>query len=66
MIITYMFSLIDMVVSGIPVRTGLHAREVANMSLDIVAACKVFVIPHRPGESLKIRVGLHTGKNKLN
>ena len=55
-----------MVVSGIPVRTGLHAREVANMSLDIVAACKVFVIPHRPGESLKIRVGLHTGKNKFN
>ena len=53
---------IDMVVSGIPTRTGLHAREIANMALEIVAACKVFVIPHRPNEPLKIRVGLHSGK----
>ncbi|XP_071147062.1 atrial natriuretic peptide receptor 1-like [Mytilus edulis] len=50
-----------MVVSGIPTRTCLHAREISNMSLEIVAACKVFVIPHRPSEPLKIRVGLHSG-----
>lgn len=52
---------LDMVVSGIPTRTGLHAREIANMAIEIVAACKVFVIPHRPSEPLKIRVGLHSG-----
>lgn len=54
--------IIDMVVSGIPTRTAFHAREIANMALEIVAACKVFVIPHRPSEPLKIRVGLHSGK----
>lgn len=50
-----------MVVSGIPKRTIFHAREVGNMALDLVAACKVFEIPHRPNEALKIRVGLHSG-----
>ncbi|XP_069127745.1 atrial natriuretic peptide receptor 2-like [Argopecten irradians] len=50
-----------MVVSGIPNRTVFHAREVSNMALDLVAACKVFEIPHRPNDPLKIRVGLHSG-----
>ncbi|KAJ8305357.1 hypothetical protein KUTeg_015902 [Tegillarca granosa] len=53
-----------MVVSGIPLRTTFHAREVSNMALDLVEACKVFVIPHKPGEPLKVRVGLHSGKHK--
>ncbi|KAK3089985.1 hypothetical protein FSP39_008227, partial [Pinctada imbricata] len=52
---------IYMVVSGIPTRTPFHAREVANMAIDLVAACQVFEIPHRPKEPLKIRVGLHSG-----
>lgn len=50
-----------MVVSGIPIFTEHHASEVAQMSIDIVKACEVFVIPHMPEEPLKIRVGLHTG-----
>ncbi|XP_052777167.1 atrial natriuretic peptide receptor 2-like [Mya arenaria] len=50
-----------MVVSGIPLATPYHAREIADMSIDLVAACKVFTIPHMPGEPLKIRVGLHSG-----
>ena len=54
-----------MVVSGIPVATPFHAREVANMAIDLVEACTVFTIPHMPCEPLKIRVGLHSGKYNL-
>lgn len=50
-----------MVVSGIPNITEFHAREMADMAIDLVKACQVFVIPHMPQEPLKIRVGLHTG-----
>ncbi|KAL4235759.1 hypothetical protein ACF0H5_004151 [Mactra antiquata] len=50
-----------MVVSGIPIYTEHHAREIADMSLDIVKASETFVIPHLPDEPLKIRIGLHTG-----
>ena len=56
-----LYCISDMVVSGIPLATPFHAREVADMSLDLVAACRVFTIPHMPGEPLKIRVGLHSG-----
>ena len=51
----------DMVVSGVPKPTLKHAVEIANMALELVDNCKVFSIPHKPGETLKIRVGLHTG-----
>ncbi|KAL4236674.1 Retinal guanylyl cyclase 1 [Mactra antiquata] len=50
-----------MVVSGIPVQTPFHAREVADMAIDLVKASEIFVIPHMPNEPLKIRVGLHSG-----
>lgn len=50
-----------MVVSGIPCRTPFHAREVANMALDLVDECTIFEIPHLPEQPLKIRVGLHSG-----
>ncbi|XP_070196504.1 atrial natriuretic peptide receptor 1-like [Littorina saxatilis] len=50
-----------MVVSGVPEVTEHHARHVALMSLEMVAASKEFVIPHMPTEPLKIRVGLHSG-----
>ena len=57
----------DMVVSGVPETNGdLHAREIAHMSLDLVAECEEFIIPHRPEEKLKIRVGLHSGKQYSN
>ncbi|XP_062592724.1 atrial natriuretic peptide receptor 1-like [Saccostrea cucullata] len=50
-----------MVVSGIPCRTPFHAREVADMAIDLVSECTVFQIPHLPDTPLKIRVGLHSG-----
>ena len=52
-----------MVVSGIPKPNGIrHAREVCQMSLDVRDASRSFVIPHMPGEALKIRIGVHSGE----
>ncbi|XP_041357474.1 atrial natriuretic peptide receptor 1-like [Gigantopelta aegis] len=50
-----------MVVSGVPKIIPYHAKEVADMAIDIVQACREFVIPHRPEEPLQIRVGIHSG-----
>ncbi|KAE8736897.1 hypothetical protein FOCC_FOCC017647, partial [Frankliniella occidentalis] len=51
-----------MVVSGLPVRNGLqHAREVARMALALLYAVRDFKIRHRPGLSLRLRIGLHSG-----
>lgn len=51
-----------MVVSGLPARNGnLHAREIARMSLTLLAAVQKFTIRHRPQEKLKLRIGMHTG-----
>ena len=55
-----------MIVSGVPVKNGdNHAKEIAAVSLDLVQCSKVFVIPHKPKQPLKIRVGIHTGKLHL-
>lgn len=51
-----------MVVSGLPVRNGnIHAREIARLSLALLDAVKTFTIKHRPGEQLRLRIGLHSG-----
>jgi atrial natriuretic peptide receptor A len=51
-----------MVVSGLPIRNGKnHAREVSRLSLALLNAVKSFSIRHRPGEQLKLRIGIHTG-----
>lgn len=51
-----------MVVSGLPTRNGiLHAREIARMSLSLLNAVMSFTIRHRPGEQLKLRIGVHSG-----
>ncbi|VEN37483.1 unnamed protein product [Callosobruchus maculatus] len=51
-----------MVVSGLPLRNGdLHAGEIASMALDLLAAVKNHTIAHRPKETLKLRIGIHTG-----
>ena len=53
-----------MVVSGVPQPNGIyHAHQVACMALDVVKACKAFVIPHRPKEPLVIRIGMHSGQS---
>ena len=52
-----------MVVSGLPKRNdNRHASEVAAMSLHLQNAISEFEIPHLPKETLKLRIGLHTGQ----
>jgi atrial natriuretic peptide receptor A len=51
-----------MVVSGVPRENGiLHASEIANMAIDMIAASQKFKIPHRTDETLQIRCGMHSG-----
>ena len=54
-----------MVVSGLPVRNGnLHAREIARMSLALLDNVFRFKIRHRPGDQLKLRIGIHSGEGE--
>lgn len=51
-----------MVVSGLPIRNGdKHAGQIASMALHLLSAIQNFEIRHRPGERLKLRIGIHTG-----
>ncbi|KAF4520110.1 hypothetical protein B566_EDAN010266 [Ephemera danica] len=51
-----------MVVSGLPIKNGdRHAGEIASMALDLLAAVKNYRVAHRPNETLKLRIGMHTG-----
>ncbi|XP_059481353.1 guanylate cyclase 32E-like isoform X2 [Neocloeon triangulifer] len=51
-----------MVVSGLPIRNkNAHAGEIASMSLHLLAAVRKFSIRHRPGDTLKLRIGIHSG-----
>jgi len=51
-----------MVVSGLPLRNGdLHAGEIASLSLHLLRDIRDFRIHHRPTETLRLRIGLHTG-----
>ena len=52
-----------MVVSGLPIRNGLqHAGEIASMSLHMRREIYNFTIRHKPGQQLKLRIGIHSGK----
>ncbi|KAL5018500.1 hypothetical protein ScPMuIL_004222 [Solemya velum] len=51
-----------MVVGGLPQSNGiLHAGEIASLSLHLLAAIQQFCIRHRPNDTLKLRIGIHTG-----
>uniref|UniRef100_A0A915DTZ4 Guanylate cyclase n=1 Tax=Ditylenchus dipsaci TaxID=166011 RepID=A0A915DTZ4_9BILA len=50
-----------MVVSGLPERHSEHASQIAQMSIALLHKVKSFVIRHRPGEQLKLRIGIHSG-----
>ncbi|XP_076387211.1 receptor-type guanylate cyclase Gyc76C isoform X2 [Megachile rotundata] len=51
-----------MVVSGLPIKNGnRHAGEIASMSLELLNAVKNHTIAHRPQDTLKLRIGIHTG-----
>lgn len=55
-----------MVVSGLPMRNGnRHAAEIARMSLALLNGVRVKTVPHRPGERLLLRIGMHTGLNMV-
>jgi class 3 adenylate cyclase len=50
------------VVSGLPLRNeDLHAGEIASMSLRMLQEIKRLKIRHRPNDTLKLRIGLHSG-----
>ncbi|KAG5673369.1 hypothetical protein PVAND_003425 [Polypedilum vanderplanki] len=51
-----------MVCSGLPIRNGdIHAGEIASMSLHLLEAIREFKIRHRPNDTLKLRIGIHSG-----
>jgi hypothetical protein len=51
-----------MVVSGLPLRNGIrHAGEISSMALDLLTAVHTYRIAHRPNDTLKLRIGIHTG-----
>ncbi|KAH3863877.1 hypothetical protein DPMN_026882, partial [Dreissena polymorpha] len=51
-----------MVCSGLPKRNGInHAGEIASMSLHLLKAIKQFKIRHRPDDTIKLRIGIHSG-----
>lgn len=51
-----------MVVSGLPIRNNdRHVGEIASMALELLNAVKSHKIAHRPNETLKLRIGIHTG-----
>ncbi|XP_033095475.1 uncharacterized protein LOC117100036 [Anneissia japonica] len=51
-----------MVASGIPKRNGNnHGSEIALLALDLLRCIKSVGIPHKPGYSMTIRIGIHTG-----
>lgn len=50
------------VASGLPQRNdGKHVIEIARAALDLRDRLARFKIPHRPGRSLEMRVGIHSG-----
>ncbi|OWA53831.1 Guanylyl cyclase GC-E [Hypsibius exemplaris] len=52
----------DLIASGIPTPNGTkHATEIAKLSIDMMKAFTGFRLPHRPSESLQVRIGLHSG-----
>ncbi|CAD5113786.1 DgyrCDS2954 [Dimorphilus gyrociliatus] len=50
-----------MVAAGVPIRSDGHAKEVANLALDVKDATEDFVIPHLPERNLLLRIGAHCG-----
>ena len=42
-----------------------HAGEIASMSMNLLTAIKSFKVRHKPNESLKLRIGVHSGTENL-
>ena len=50
-----------MVVSGLPERNELHAAHVCSLALQLLEEVKSFKISHRPNDTLRLRIGIHSG-----
>ena len=51
-----------MVVSGLPKpNEGRHIAEICSLALNLLDEVSRFTIRHRPDETLKLRIGIHTG-----
>jgi len=51
-----------MVVSGLPEpNAGRHIFEICSMALQLLDQVSHFTIRHRPEETLKLRIGIHSG-----
>ena len=51
-----------MVVSGLPKpNENRHIVEICSMALQLLDEVSHFTIHHRPDETLKLRIGIHTG-----
>lgn len=52
-----------MIVSGLPHRNGRrHAAEIGKLSIELLEDIVKFTIPHLPMETVRLRIGVHTGK----
>ena len=50
------------VASGVPTRNGSrHAQEIISMAISLLKESQFFVIPHLPLQTMKMRIGIHTG-----
>ena len=48
--------------SGLPKpNAGRHIAEISSMALDLLDQVSRFTIRHRPDETLKLRIGIHSG-----
>uniref|UniRef100_A0A914DB42 Guanylate cyclase domain-containing protein n=1 Tax=Acrobeloides nanus TaxID=290746 RepID=A0A914DB42_9BILA len=48
-------------VSGLPRRNGNeHAKNIADMALAFIKSLNRFSIPHLPGQTINLRIGIHT------
>ena len=53
-----------MMTSGVPERNGnTHAGEIATVCLDMMSRINDFKILDKPGHTLQLRIGIHTGKS---
>ena len=51
-----------MVVSGLPERNEDHCYQIMSMASDLLNKVNEFIIPHKPHQRLRLRIGIHTGK----
>ncbi|VDO86177.1 unnamed protein product [Heligmosomoides polygyrus] len=48
--------------SGVPSRNGIeHIKAICDLALALIISLRTFRVPHLPDETIKIRVGVHSG-----